>query len=172
MHKITNKSSYIAKGGLFTAVGVILVYLSTILPVNKLYLLTIASCIIPLCVIDLGPKNALTVYASTAILSLLIGGIKATVILYIIFFGLYGILKYYIEKIRKLYIELILKLVFFNICMAFMYLTYKLFVTNLFKINISIYLILILMQVVFIIYDYAVTLFINYIYNRFHRKKC
>ena len=170
MHKV-NKSSYIAKGGLFTAVGVILVYLSTIIPVNKLFLLVIASCIIPLCVIDSGLKSALTVYVSTSLLSLLIGGIKSSVILYIIFFGLYGIVKYYIEKLRKLCIELLLKLVFFNSCIVFMYLTYRLFVTNLFKFKIPFYWILILMQIVFILYDYAVTLFINYVYNRFHKKR-
>ncbi|AYD41254.1 hypothetical protein D4Z93_12320 [Clostridium fermenticellae] len=171
MNSIKNKSSYIAKGGLFTAVGVILVYLSTIFPVNRLFLLMIASCIIPMCVIDLGLKNALTIYLSTSLLSLLIGGIRATTIFYVVFFGSYGIIKYYIEKISKLYVEIILKLIFFNICLAFMYFTFKLFIANLINLNLSIYIVLIVVQFAFLIYDYAVTLFINYINNRFYKKK-
>lgn len=157
----STKTSYLSKGGLFTAFGVICVYLSTILPVNKLYLLAIASCIIPLCVITTNIKNALITYAATSILSVLICGIKIQVIFYIVFFGLYGAVKYYIEKIRKIYIEYILKFVFFNAVLIFMFFIYKLFFPNLLKLNISIYLVFIGIQIVFLVYDYILTLFIN-----------
>lgn len=159
------KASYISKGGLFTAFGVICIYLSIILPVNKLYLLAIASCMIPLSVVTTNIKNALVVYAATSILSLLICGIKIQVLFYIIFFGLYGAIKYSIEKIRKIYIEFVLKLAFFNVTMFSMFFIYKFFFPNILKLNISIYLIIIGGQFAFLIYDYVLTLFIN-IVNR------
>jgi hypothetical protein len=161
MYSKNIKASYISKGGLFTAFGVICVYLSTILPVNKLYLLAIASCMIPLSVVTTNIKNALVVYAATSILSLLICGIKIQILFYITFFGLYGAIKYYIEKIRRIYIEFILKFIFFNIAMFSMFFIYKFFFPNILKLNISIYLIIIGGQFAFIIYDYVLTLFIN-----------
>lgn len=160
------KSSYISKGGLFTAFGVICVYLSTILPVNKLYLLAIASCMIPLSVVTTNINNALVVYAATSILSLLICGIKVQVLFYIIFFGLYGAIKYYIEKIRKIYIEFILKFAFFNIVMFFMFFIYRFFFPNILKLHISIYVIIIGGQFAFLIYDYVLTLFVNLVNKR------
>ncbi len=161
MDRNSIKASYISKGGLFTAFGVICVYLSTILPVNKVYLLSIASCIIPLSVITTNIKNALIVYAATSVLSLLICGIRIQIIFYIIFFGLYGAIKYFIEKHKNIYIEYILKFVFFNISMIFMFFVYKMFFPNILKINFPIYLIIIGIQIVFLIYDYVLTLFIN-----------
>ncbi|MCS4464470.1 hypothetical protein JTT01_11475 [Clostridium botulinum] len=51
------KSSNIAKGGVFTAISFLLIYLSTILPVNKLSLLATASAIIPIAIISTNAKN-------------------------------------------------------------------------------------------------------------------
>ncbi|NFN75219.1 hypothetical protein FDC39_20030, partial [Clostridium sporogenes] len=112
------KSSNIAKGGIFTAISFLLIYLSTILPVNKLSLLATASAIIPIAIISTNVKNGFLVYLSTSILcSIVVGISRSSVIFYIIFFGLYGIIKYYIENFNKLYIEIILKFLFFNICL-------------------------------------------------------
>lgn len=168
MDSKNTKASYISKGGLFTAFGVICIYLSTLLPVNKLYLLAIASCIIPLSVITTNIKNALIIYTATSALSLLICGFKIPVILYIIFFGLYGTIKYYVEKMRKIYLELLLKLIFFNIVMFSMFIIYKLFFPNVLKLNISIYFIIIGAQFAFLIYDYVLTLFIDVINKKFN----
>ncbi|MFL0197675.1 hypothetical protein ACJDU8_19195 [Clostridium sp. WILCCON 0269] len=163
MVKNSNTTSYIAKGGLLTTIGVILVYLSGIVPINKAYLLALSSFIIPLAVIITNEKNAVAVYMSTSLLSILICGLKLTVLSYVVFFGLYGLAKYHIEKLRKLPIEIILKLVFFNLCLLILFLLYSLFFPGLLKIKVHLYLIIIVTQIVFLIYDYLLTLFINYI---------
>lgn len=122
------KSSNIAKGGVFTAISFLLIYLSTILPVNKLSLLATASAIIPIAIISTNAKNGFLVYLSTSILcSIVVGISRISVIFYIVFFGLYGIIKYYIERLNKLYIEIILKFAFFNICLIVLLYIYKLF---------------------------------------------
>jgi hypothetical protein len=164
------KTTNIAKGGLFTAIGVILIYLSTIVPVNKAYLLAIASCIIPLAVVTTNIKNAVVIYVATSLLSLLICGIRTNVIAYILFFGLYGLVKYYIERIRQFYIEIILKLTFFNMILAMLFLSYKIFFPNLLQIHLPLYLLIIGAQIVFLIFDYVITMFIGYA-NRILIKK-
>lgn len=170
MDRRNKKTSYIAKGGLFTAIGFIFIYLSTMVPVNKAYLLAIASCIIPLSVITTNIKNAMVVYMSTSLLALLICGTKITVVSYVIFFGLYGLIKYYIEILRKLYIEFILKLLFFNADLAMLFFIYKLFFPGLLKATMPLYIIIAAAQVVFLVFDYILTMFINYSNKHFVKK--
>ncbi|NFG54224.1 hypothetical protein FC791_04005, partial [Clostridium botulinum] len=135
------KSSNIAKGGIFTAISFLLIYLSTILPVNKLSLLATASAIIPIAIISTNAKNGFLVYLSTSILcSIVVGISRISVIFYIVFFGLYGIIKYYIERLNKLYIEIILKFAFFNICLIVLLYIYKLFFQGITIINKYIYM--------------------------------
>ena len=162
MVQISSNTSYIAKGGLLTTIGVVLVYLSGIVPLNKTYLLTLSSFIIPLAVIITNKKTAFIIYISTALLSLLICGLKSTVLSYVAFFGLYGLVKYHIEKLKKLPVEIILKLLFFNFCLLVLFLLYSLFFPGLLKIKFNLYLIIIGIQIIFLIYDYLLTLFINY----------
>jgi hypothetical protein len=160
-----NKTSFVSKGGLFTALGVIFVYLSSIVPINKIYLLCIASSIIPLSVITTNIRNTLVVYFATSIVCLFISGSKITVIAYIVFFGLYGIIKYYVEKIRKLYIELILKLCFFNLVIFISFYIYKAFFPSIFNTNMPLYLLIICSEIIFLVYDYVLTLFIGCVNN-------
>lgn len=164
------KTSYLAKGGLFTAIGFILIYLSTIVPVNKAYLLAVASCIIPLSVITTNVRNAIVVYMATSLLALVICGAKITIILYIAFFGLYGLVKYYIEMLRKLYLELLLKLLFLNIDLIILFFIYNLFFPNLLKVTMPLYIIAAAGQVAFLVFDYILTIFINYSNNHFVKK--
>ncbi|ABS32367.1 hypothetical protein [Clostridium botulinum] len=162
------KSSNIAKGGVFTAISFLLIYLSTILPVNKLSLLATASAIIPIAIISTNAKNGFLVYLSTSILcSIVVGISRISVIFYIVFFGLYGIIKYYIERLNKLYIEIILKFAFFNICLIVLLYIYKLFFQGITIINKYIYMYFIVAQIAFIVFDYVLTLFIFYINKHF-----
>lgn len=157
------KTSYLTKGGILTALGVIFIYLSTIAPTNRLFLLMISSALIPLGVIEANVKVTLGVYISTSLLSLFIIGFKGSVFLYIIFFGIYGIIKLYIEKIATLHLELIAKFVFFNLCLYISYLAiYLIFLNfNLNELRIPLPLILVLLEISFFLYDYALTLFIH-----------
>ncbi|PIH03941.1 hypothetical protein [Clostridium combesii] len=162
------KSSNIAKGGIFTAISFLLIYLSTILPVNKLSLLATASAIIPIAIISTNAKNGFLVYLSTSILcSIVVGISRISVIFYIVFFGIYGIIKYYIERLNKLYIEILLKFAFFNICLIVLLYIYKLFFQGITIINKYIYIYFIVAQIAFIVFDYVLTLFIFYINKHF-----
>ncbi|MFL0268508.1 hypothetical protein [Candidatus Clostridium radicumherbarum] len=156
-------SRFIARGGILTAIGVLMLYLSTISPTSKVYILGAASCLIPISVLLTNIRNSFIVYIATSLISFLMLGFKGSVIAYIIFFGLYGFIKYYIERLRNIPLEIILKLVYFNISIGILFYLYKLFFAGLLKINLPFYEVVIMLQFVFIIFDYALTLFIDYI---------
>lgn len=154
------KSNNIAKGGIFAALSLILLYLSSIFPTNKIFILGIASCIIPLSILITGIKNTIVVYSAVSLLSLFLIPSKLISISYILIFGCYGFVKYFIEKLRSVPLEIVLKLLYFNITSAALIFIYKLLLSKL--PNINIYLVIIVLEFAFIIYDYALTSFISY----------
>lgn len=156
-------SKFIARGGILTSIGVILLYLSTISPTSKVYILGVASCLIPLSVIITNIRNSFLVYIATSIISILMLGFKGSVIAYVLFFGLYGFIKYYIERLRNIPLEIILKLLYFNVSVGIIFYLYKLFFAGLLKINLPLYQVIIMLQFMFVIFDYALTLFIAYV---------
>jgi hypothetical protein len=164
-----SKASNMAKGGLYTALTILFLYISSIIPINRFYLLGLASCIIPLTILSSTVKNAILVYVSSGFLSLFLG-FRGSAIAYIVFFGSYGFIKYYVEKLRKAPLEFILKLSFFNICLGSIYFLYKLFSLGLPKMNLPIYSLVIVAQLAFIIYDYALTIFISYANKKLNHK--
>ena len=154
------KSNHIAKGGIFAALSLILLYLSSVFPTNKLFILGIASCIIPLSIITTGVKNTVVVYSAVSLLSLFIIPSKLISIAYILIFGAYGFAKYFIEKLRNMPLEFILKLLYFNISSAIIIFLYKLVLLKM--PNINIYLIILILELAFVVYDYTLTAFISY----------
>lgn len=157
-----SKTQSLTRGSIYTAICVILIYLSTIIPASKLSFLAAAALVIPLSILTIGIKNSLMVYAASSVLSLLLLGFRENVLVYIILFGNFGFVKLYIEKLRKLPFEILLKLIYFNIDVFIVYALYKtLFLRGSYS-NLPIYIIVIILEVVFLIYDYAVSLFVVY----------
>jgi hypothetical protein len=161
------KSRYIAESGLLVALTLVMLYAAYIFPISKLSILTIASCLIPISIIRTSIKNTILVYLASSILSFFLVPPNIS-IYYTLFFGVYGIIKYFIERIRKLPLELILKLISFNLLLSFTYLITKTFLVII-SINISLWILWIVAQGVFLIYDYALTLAISFFLSRLHK---
>lgn len=164
------KTKDLTKASLLTAVSVILVYLSSVIPYNKLAILTVASLAVPIDMIVSNLKAAALVYTAVSILSFIILGFQTSSILYFIFFGLYGLIKFLIERKRNLKIEIPLKLIFFNISALVIYSILK-FVLNInvlsmFSSTVPIVIIIAASEVGFLIYDYALTILIFFLSKR------
>jgi hypothetical protein len=159
------KSANLAKGGLLTAGTVILLYLSSVLPTNRISLITLASCLIPMAIITTTVKNAFLVYIASSLLGIVFG-LRGSVILYIMFFGVYGFVKLYVEKFRSLPKEYIMKLFSFNISLLMIYALYGIFSLGFPTIKFPLYIIMFMVQIAFLAYDYALTVFITYINRR------
>ena len=89
---------------------------------------------------------------------------KSQWIVYSLTFGIYGIVKYLIEKDRSIYIEYFMKLVFANIMILILYFLLRTIV----HIPINIFIIG-SFEIAFIVYDYVYSSFIGYYNNRLRK---
>ena len=105
------KAKNIALGGILVALTSIVLYATSILPISTIAILTIASAIIPVCIIRSDIQTSIFVYISSSLIAFFLVPINIS-LLYFIFFGIYGIVKYFIERMRKEKIEILLKLIF------------------------------------------------------------
>lgn len=115
------KTRTLATAALMTAVSVVLLYAASVLPTGRLALVAIASILPAAAVLSGGIKWGLLVYAATAALSLILLPNKTAALLYAVLLGHYSLLKSLIERLNRLVLEWILKLVVFNVLLAAVY---------------------------------------------------
>lgn len=163
-----SNSKKVTLSGLLLALVVITLFLATVSPVNEMSLYALSSFFVSVVIIELGIKAGWAFYAASCLLSLIIPN-KVALIPYIVFFGLYGIVKFYIEKLSKLALEYILKLIFFNIFVAVTVLYLNQLIPEGFQ-RYSMWALILAAELVFVIYDYAYTLFIQYYRHRIRNR--
>jgi hypothetical protein len=157
-------SKKIAYGGVLLAVNIILLLLANIIPINTLFFMGLASLIISIVIMEYGFKMGLVFYIASSILSFLVLSNKLHWIVYVFTFGIYGLIKYLIEKDIHFYIDILLKLLFANVVMITLYLLFRTIVF----IPMNIFTVL-AFQVAFLVYDYVYTLFIDYYEKRLRK---
>ena len=156
------KSKDVAYLGVLLGLNQLFIILSSVIETNTIILMAAAALIVGIVVVEFGGKTGIVFYIASCILGFFLTFNKVEIITYICFFGLYGIAKHYIEiKIFNKYISYGIKIAIFNISLLLMYLIVKLFI------NFSLtWWMILAAQVLFVIYDYAFTIFINrYIYS-------
>lgn len=108
-----SKTKNTAVCGLMTALSVVLMMLTTLVPVF-MYVIPIATGLVVLFVADISDKKwGVGVYFSTAFLSLFLITDKEAALTYALFFGYYPLIKDIIEKLPKAW-GWLLKLALFN----------------------------------------------------------
>ncbi|MFR7995787.1 MAG: hypothetical protein ACLU6S_13695 [Clostridium sp.] len=171
-----------ALGGVLVALTSIILYMTSVIPTSTLTILTIASALIPICIIRSNVKTSIFVYFASSLISFFLVKINIS-LLYFIFFGVFGIIKFLIERLRNGMVEMILKLIFFNISFFIGFIVMqnvlglniiaglKEVIFNVFNIsskNIATILLWLIAQPVFLIYDYAMTLIITFYMEKIH----
>lgn len=157
-------SRKIAYSGILLSLNIILLLLVNIIPINTLFLLGLASLPIAIIIMEYGPKAGVIFYIGSVLLSFMIMANKAQWILYIFTFGIYGLVKYIIEKDRSFIQEYILKFLAANILIIFAYMILKQFV----YIPINIFTIVIF-EIAFIVYDFVYSQFIDFYNDKLRR---
>lgn len=152
-------SRKIAYGGILLSLNAILLILVNLIPINTLFLLALASLPISIIIMEWGPLNGLTFYISSVILGFIIMTSKIQWLIYIFTFGIYGLIKYIIEKDRHIFFEYTLKLLFANISILILYLIVREFLYV--PINV---ISVVIFEIIFVVYDYMYSRFIDY-YN-------
>lgn len=157
-------SRKIAYSGILLSLNIIILILVNIIPINTLFLLGLASLPIAVVIMEYGPKAGIIFYIGSVLLSFMIMANKAQWILYIFTFGIYGLVKYIIEKDRSFVQEYILKLLAANILIIFAYMILKQFI----YIPVNIFIILVF-EIAFIIYDFVYSQFIDFYNDKLKR---
>lgn len=148
--------------GVLSAITVILAYFASFAPTGKFSLYALSSLPVALAIIEFGIGTGLLVYASAILLTFFMTGFFGS-LPYTVFFGLYPLLKYYIEKSNKFLLEIVLKVIAFNILLLIYYIvTVKLFSPSIAVLGNKLYLIIIAAQFVFFVYDYVFTRLLYY----------
>ena len=125
-------------------------------------------------VVELGAGWAWPVYIASSVLSLLIAGDKEAAMLFVVCFGYYPILKAYLEKIRHKIVSWLLKFSVFNAAMVLaFFLSIRLLGVpedsfTVFGINLP-WVFLLAGNLVFAVYDYAISTLVVLYFQRFHR---
>ncbi len=157
-------SKKIAYTGILLALNIILLLLSNIIPTNTVFFMGLASFLISIVIMEYGFKLGILFYIASSVLSFLVLPNKAQWLIYVFTFGIYGLIKYLVEKDRPFYIDILLKLVYANLIILSLYFMLK----GIIYIPINIFTILVF-QFAFLIYDYVYTLFIDYYKQRIRK---
>lgn len=118
-------SRKIAFAGIFAGIAIVILYLSVIIPAGKLTLYFLASLPVAFAIIESGAGAGLSLYFAVCILSALVLGNVYGIIPFIFFFGHYPVFKFIIEKQERAWVEILLKLVVFNLSMLLWYVLFK-----------------------------------------------
>ena len=162
--KVTVSAMVIALGAIFLTLG-------SAFEVLDLSLAAIASLLVVFVFIELGSPYVWLVWLSTALISFIFFSGSVVWIEYLLVFGLYPILKAYIERAPKIF-WLVLKLVYINaVIVALIYLVkwilgVPFFGEELWYINAGLY---VLMNVAFIAYDMFINVMLRLYFCKYRK---
>ena len=153
------------------ALGVVVLYLGSMIEVIDISMAVIASLFAIFAVIEYGAPYAWSIYAITGVLSIVLLPNKIPALMYIFFFGFYPIIKEKIERRSSKLTQWVLKEILFNVCLVLLMVlgNYLLMIDVKSWIVIEIVFFL-LANGVFPVYDVALTRLISLYIFRLRRK--
>ena len=111
------KSFKTALGGIITAFSVILILLDNI-PMSEYIGPTFAGILLAWAVIEMGAVHSLWIYAAASILAFILSANKEPVLLYVMFFGYFPVLKDVLQrKVKLRVVRWVIKFAVFNAAM-------------------------------------------------------
>jgi hypothetical protein len=165
------KSKKITLCAIFSALSVVIMYIGALFEVLDISMAVIASLLAIVAVIEYGGSAPWMVYGATSILSLIIMP-GTTALFYALFFGFYPILKEKFEKKPRV-MAWVLKEITFNVSLAIMCVAaiYLFLGTNNALVDpLYISIVVVLAELVFVLYDVALTRLISLYLVHFRRR--
>lgn len=168
-----NKASKIALCGVCGSLSIVIMMISSVVPIASIALPAISGCVLIPVVAFASVKYAYMVYAVVSVLSFLLVADREAVLIYVLFFGYYPALFATLSKIQNSVISWFVKLIIFNAAAVLDYFI----VTAIFMIpqdlpdffgRYALLILLVFANVVFILYDIALKGLIDFYFQRFH----
>lgn len=158
-----------AFASIMTALTVVCLYGSVFLPTGKIALLAMTSLCVLVTHAECGTKFSLIQYLASALIGSLLVPFKSQIIIFIVFIGYYPIIKSYMEHIDKRWLELLVKILFFNAILIVAYFALKYFLLTyidlgtIFNLVFShLIAVVIVAEIVFVLYDYMLSILASY----------
>lgn len=166
------KSRTIALGGVLLALSAASLFLASFVPGIELSFYALSSFFTAAMVVEAGAKGGWMFYFASALLTFFLIPNKGAALLYAVFFGLYALVKFYIEQIGKTPLEILLKLLFFGSAVfVLLYFFKELFLGAVgIPVEYPLCLLLAASAVIFLLYDYVFTMVIQFYRHRIRRK--
>lgn len=155
-------SKKVALGGVLSVLCIFSLYLAVYLPTNRIFFYGLSSIFSSVIMVEGGAGWAWTFYGATSMLAFFLVPNKIGIIPYVLFFGLYGIVKYYIEGIENVFLQIVLKGGVFLLSMLGTAIIAKEIFMSEVSSKLPLWVIAIIALVIFYVYDYAYTRFIMY----------
>ena len=170
----SERTKKLALCAMLASLGVVVLYLGSIIEVIDISMAVIASLFAVMAVIECGGFFPFAVYGVTGTLSLVLLPSKLPAVMYLLFFGFYPIIKEKIERIKSRVIVWTVKEIVFNICLVTLMLIAKWFMLDPEGMLVFEVIFFCLANVTFVLYDIAMTrlisLYIFKIRNKFRFK--
>lgn len=168
MNNSTRRTALI---GVLSALTVISLLLAVTLTTMRLSFYALSSFFISIIIIEHKIPAGWLFYFTTNLLAYIIVPNKLGILPYTFFFGLYGIIKYYAEKANNSFMEFLIKYFSINICVFSLFFLAKHFFSSTINLNSNqfkypIWTIILILQLVFFVYDYVYTSVIRYYKTR------
>lgn len=167
--KIKN-SKKIAFCALFSALGVVLMYLGAIIEVLDISMACIASMICVVAVIEIGGAYPWLIFAVTGTLSCLLLPQKFAALIYVCLAGYYPMLKCHIERLGSRIAEWFLKILIFNAAMGAMLLLAVLVLSLSEMAKEYIIALFALGNITFVAYDIALSMLIRLYFLKYRKR--
>ncbi len=172
----------VALGGIVSALCLVTMFLAGIMTPLYLLLPMIAGTLLLIIAEEVSIGWALLTYIAVSLLSLFITADKEAALIFIMLFGHYPILRYYLQKIKLSPIRFAAKMAVFNVCaVSFFYVTVYLFGIKEMLDDMSdfgkygSYIMFAVCNVVFILYDinldFVYKIYIKRLMPKFKRKR-
>lgn len=160
----------IAYPALLGALSLIFVYLGSIAPSGKWGLIAVGGLFPAAAVISIGLKSGFLCWAGVSILAIIFIPDKFSALLYCALFGLYPMVKSLVERLRRSALGYVLKLVFFNLAFSLVYIIMREAVLGSLPSALNVgWLIYLIGNVVFLIYDFGFSKLISFYIARIGR---
>lgn len=111
-------SKVIAYSGVATALSVVMLFLGSIFWVLGYTMPLVASLVMIILLDSISQKSALLTFVSTSIISFILLNDKECVLLYVLFFGYYPLIRDKINDIKPKFLSYLLKFITFNAAMV------------------------------------------------------
>lgn len=170
------RSFKVAYGGMIVALSLVAMMATMIFPYAEYALPAIAGVLLIGLVVEFGFRTAVVSYIAVSLLSAMIVPNKEAVILFIAFLGYYPILKGRLELLKSRVAEWCIKFGIFNFAVLLSYYLMstvfglKEVIAEIEAFRFGIWVLLILANLVFLIYDFAVTRLISFFICRIRPK--